>query len=156
LIQERTCTAELVAMEIDIVPKGCQRYHTTVKLTRLTNSLEMRMYSVQSQVSERQAQLQAAPLVHGPGRRQLLLPLKSFFTAKELNMAIPGGPKFEPLVKDANTRRTRTGTSSTTSIRSLSANRCARVPHRFPLSLQQQAQFRPPVLVFTKISYLNT
>lgn len=25
---------------------------------------------------------------------------KSFFTAKALNMAIPGGPKFEPLVKD--------------------------------------------------------
>lgn len=27
---------------------------------------------------------------------------KSFFTAKALNMAIPGGPKFEPLVKDSN------------------------------------------------------
>lgn len=26
----------------------------------------------------------------------------SFFTAKALNMAIPGGPKFEPLIKDAN------------------------------------------------------
>ena len=26
----------------------------------------------------------------------------SFFTAKALNMAIPGGPKFEPLVKDIN------------------------------------------------------
>jgi len=25
---------------------------------------------------------------------------KSFFTAKALNMAIPGGPKFEPLIKD--------------------------------------------------------
>lgn len=25
---------------------------------------------------------------------------KSFFTAKALNMAIPGGPKFEPLYKD--------------------------------------------------------
>lgn len=29
-----------------------------------------------------------------------LFDLKSFFTAKALNMAIPGGPKFEPLVKD--------------------------------------------------------
>ena len=29
-----------------------------------------------------------------------LFDLKSFFTAKELNMAIPGGPKLEPLVKD--------------------------------------------------------
>lgn len=28
-----------------------------------------------------------------------LFDLKSFFTAKALNMAIPGGPKFEPLVK---------------------------------------------------------
>lgn len=27
---------------------------------------------------------------------------KSFFTAKALNIAIPGGPKFEPLVKDSN------------------------------------------------------
>lgn len=27
---------------------------------------------------------------------------KSFFTAKALNMAIPGGPKFEPLIKDHN------------------------------------------------------
>eukprot|EP01094_Clydonella_sp_ATCC50884_P020124 TRINITY_DN4106_c0_g1_i1.p2 TRINITY_DN4106_c0_g1~~TRINITY_DN4106_c0_g1_i1.p2 ORF type:complete len:2322 (-),score=1069.03 TRINITY_DN4106_c0_g1_i1:351-7316(-) len=27
---------------------------------------------------------------------------KSFFTAKALNMAIPGGPKFEPLYQDAN------------------------------------------------------
>jgi pre-mRNA-processing factor 8 len=27
---------------------------------------------------------------------------KSFFTAKALNMAIPGGPKFEPLIKDSN------------------------------------------------------
>ena len=33
-----------------------------------------------------------------------LFDLKSFFTAKALNMAIPGGPKFEPLVKDANTQ----------------------------------------------------
>ena len=30
-----------------------------------------------------------------------LFDLKSFFTAKALNVAIPGGPKFEPLVKDA-------------------------------------------------------
>jgi pre-mRNA-processing factor 8 len=29
-----------------------------------------------------------------------LFDLKSFFTAKALNVAIPGGPKFEPLVKD--------------------------------------------------------
>ena len=28
-----------------------------------------------------------------------LFDLKSFFTAKALNLAIPGGPKFEPLVK---------------------------------------------------------
>ena len=27
---------------------------------------------------------------------------KSFFTAKALNVAIPGGPKFEPLFKDAD------------------------------------------------------
>lgn len=33
-----------------------------------------------------------------------LFDLKSFFTAKALNMAIPGGPKFEPLVKDSNTQ----------------------------------------------------
>ncbi|CAF0798840.1 unnamed protein product [Adineta ricciae] len=31
-----------------------------------------------------------------------LFDLKSFFTAKALNVAIPGGPKFEPLVKDVN------------------------------------------------------
>lgn len=31
-----------------------------------------------------------------------LFDLKSFFTSKALNMAIPGGPKFEPLVRDAN------------------------------------------------------
>lgn len=31
-----------------------------------------------------------------------LFDTKSFFTAKALNMAIPGGPKFEPLIKDAN------------------------------------------------------
>jgi len=29
-----------------------------------------------------------------------LFDLKSFFTAKALNMAIPGGPKFEPLIKE--------------------------------------------------------
>ena len=29
-----------------------------------------------------------------------LFDLKSFFTAKALNMAIPGGPKFEPLYRD--------------------------------------------------------
>ena len=29
-----------------------------------------------------------------------LFDMKSFFTAKALNLAIPGGPKFEPLVKD--------------------------------------------------------
>ena len=29
-----------------------------------------------------------------------LFDLKSFFTAKALNMAIPGGPKFEPLFRD--------------------------------------------------------
>ena len=29
-----------------------------------------------------------------------LFDLKSFYTAKALNLAIPGGPKFEPLVKD--------------------------------------------------------
>lgn len=31
-----------------------------------------------------------------------LFDLKSFFTAKALNVSIPGGPKFEPLVKDVN------------------------------------------------------
>ena len=31
-----------------------------------------------------------------------LFDLKSFFTAKALNLAIPGGPKFEPLMKDLN------------------------------------------------------
>ena len=31
-----------------------------------------------------------------------LFDIKSFFTAKALNIAIPGGPKFEPLVKDVN------------------------------------------------------
>lgn len=31
-----------------------------------------------------------------------LFDLKSFFTAKALNMSIPGGPKFEPLIKDIN------------------------------------------------------
>eukprot|EP00452_MALV-II_sp_L67-6_P000142 gene142-157_t len=30
-----------------------------------------------------------------------LFDLKSFYTAKALNMAIPGGPKFEPLYRDA-------------------------------------------------------
>ena len=29
-----------------------------------------------------------------------LFDMKSFFTAKALNVAIPGGPKFEPLVRD--------------------------------------------------------
>lgn len=29
-----------------------------------------------------------------------LFDLKSFFTAKALNMAIPGGPKYEPLYRD--------------------------------------------------------
>jgi pre-mRNA-processing factor 8 len=29
-----------------------------------------------------------------------LFDLKSFYTAKSLNIAIPGGPKFEPLFKD--------------------------------------------------------
>ena len=29
-----------------------------------------------------------------------LFDMKSFFTAKALSMAIPGGPKFEPLIKD--------------------------------------------------------
>jgi pre-mRNA-processing factor 8 len=29
-----------------------------------------------------------------------LFNLKSFFTAKALNVAIPGGPKFEPLYRD--------------------------------------------------------
>ena len=29
-----------------------------------------------------------------------LFDLRSFFTAKALNIAIPGGPKFEPLFRD--------------------------------------------------------
>ena len=33
-----------------------------------------------------------------------LFDLKSFFTAKALNLAIPGGPKFEALVKDKEQR----------------------------------------------------
>merc|ERR1719230_1417782 len=32
-----------------------------------------------------------------------LFEIKSFFTAKALNMAIPGGPKFEPLFRDVDT-----------------------------------------------------
>jgi hypothetical protein len=47
-----------------------------------------------------------------------LFELKSFYTAKALNMAIPGGPKFEPLYRDIMTKM-RIGTSSTTSTRSL-------------------------------------
>ena len=31
-----------------------------------------------------------------------LFDIKSFFTAKALNVAIPGGPKFEPLFKELN------------------------------------------------------
>jgi len=31
-----------------------------------------------------------------------LFDLKALFTSKALNMAIPGGPKFEPLVRDIN------------------------------------------------------
>jgi pre-mRNA-processing factor 8 len=31
-----------------------------------------------------------------------LFDLESFYTAKALNMAIPGGPKFEPLYRDDN------------------------------------------------------
>lgn len=31
-----------------------------------------------------------------------LFDLKSFYTAKALNMAIPGGPKFEPLYRDVD------------------------------------------------------
>ena len=40
-----------------------------------------------------------------PTRRQFQIPLQqnSFFTAKALNMAIPGGPKFEPLYRDMDT-----------------------------------------------------
>lgn len=33
-----------------------------------------------------------------------LFDLNSFITAKSLNMAIPGGPKFEPLYRDMDTR----------------------------------------------------
>jgi pre-mRNA-processing factor 8 len=33
-----------------------------------------------------------------------LFDLKSFFTAKALNLAIPGGPKFEPLFRDMDTQ----------------------------------------------------
>ncbi|CAF3471879.1 unnamed protein product [Rotaria sp. Silwood1] len=33
-----------------------------------------------------------------------LFDLKSFFTAKLLNVAILGGPKFEPLVKKINSK----------------------------------------------------
>lgn len=74
-----------------------------------------------------------------------LFDLKSFFTAKALNLAIPGGPKFEPLVKDQQIiglvfinavvihtlvmrvfnwcyTEMKTGMSLTTSIRSLSGN----------------------------------
>ena len=29
-----------------------------------------------------------------------LFDMKSFFTAKALSLAIPGGPKFEPLIKE--------------------------------------------------------
>jgi hypothetical protein len=31
-----------------------------------------------------------------------LFDMKSFFTTKALNVAIPGGPKFEPLMKELN------------------------------------------------------
>lgn len=62
-----------------------------------------------------------------------LFDLKSFFTAKALNVAIPGGPKFEPLYKDMNMQYvrlicfqltiyhfsgTKTGTNSMTSTKS--------------------------------------
>lgn len=33
-----------------------------------------------------------------------LFDMNSFITAKSLNMAIPGGPKFEPLYRDMDTR----------------------------------------------------
>ena len=55
-----------------------------------------------------------------------LFDLKSFFTAKALNMAIPGGPKFEPLVKDKELQSVQLLTNST------NLNRTARIlvePH---------------------------
>lgn len=33
-----------------------------------------------------------------------LFDINSFITAKSLNMCIPGGPKFEPLFRDMDTR----------------------------------------------------
>lgn len=33
-----------------------------------------------------------------------LFDVNSFITAKSLNMCIPGGPKFEPLFRDMDTR----------------------------------------------------
>ena len=36
------------------------------------------------------------------GNFYYLFDMKAFFTAKALNVAIPGGPKFEPLVRDVS------------------------------------------------------
>ncbi|KAF7291692.1 Pre-mrna-processing-splicing factor 8 [Mycena chlorophos] len=40
---------------------------------------------------------------HGDKNSAYLFDKKAFFTAKALNMAIPGGPKFEPLYRDMDT-----------------------------------------------------
>ena len=37
---------------------------------------------------------------------------RSFFTAKALNLAIPGGPKFEPLFRDHDADEVRDAASS--------------------------------------------
>ena len=44
---------------------------------------------------------------------------KAFFTAKALNMAIPGGPKFEPLYRDMDKVLIRVP--------------CLPIPYRYPL-----------------------
>ncbi|KAF8194228.1 NUC071 domain-containing protein [Pholiota molesta] len=43
------------------------------------------------------------PLIDTPHNASYLFDKKAFFTAKALNMAIPGGPKFEPLYRDMDT-----------------------------------------------------
>ncbi|CAH1233925.1 PRPF8 [Branchiostoma lanceolatum] len=65
---------------------------TTYKLWRLTLPIMSTLYRLANQL--------LTDLVDE--NYFYLFDLKSFFTSKALNQAIPGGPKFEPLIRDSN------------------------------------------------------
>lgn len=87
--------------EEDAAVHGWLYDHYPLRFTKFVNGPSYRTWQLSLPIMSALHRLASQLLTDVPDANyHYLFDMKSFFTAKALNMAIPGGPKFEPLHRD--------------------------------------------------------